>query len=158
MKKIVFAFVALALVGCGKDEAAPTPAAGSSAKAAAPAGSTMPAAEAPKPEAKPEAKPAAAAQKGLEAGQIIVGYLKDPKDEGQCAALIAPEAEKAKFDAAKVGEVAKMLKLDVAPTCSTEGVVGVCNVMGMLVNYTGPKYTKETAQADCTKSRGKFIE
>ena len=157
MKKIVFAFVALAMVGCGKDEAAPTPAAGSSAKAAAPAGSTMPAAEAPKPEAKPEAKPAAA-QKGLEAGQIIVGYLKDPKDEGQCAALIAPEAEKAKFDAAKVGEVAKMLKLDVAPTCSTEGVVGVCNVMGMLVNYTGPKYTKETAQADCTKSRGKFIE
>jgi hypothetical protein len=157
MKKIVFAFAALALVACGKEEAAPTAAAGSSAKAAAPAGSTMPAAAAPKAEAKPEAKPAAA-QKGLEAGQVVVGYLKDPKDEGQCAALAAPEAEKAKYDAAKLGEVAKMLKSEVVASCPTDGVVGVCSAMGMLVNYTGPKYTKESAQADCTKTHGKWIE
>ncbi|MDI3287267.1 hypothetical protein [Polyangium sp. 15x6] len=157
MKKLVFVFAALALFGCAKEEAAPSPAGGSSAKAAAaPAGSTVPAAAEAKPEAKAEAKPAA--QKGLASGEVVIGYLRDPKDEGQCAALVAPEAEKAKFDDAKVADLAKTLKLDVAKSCPSEGVVGVCNAMGMLVNYTGPKYTKESAQADCTKSRGKFIE
>ncbi|MDI1449636.1 hypothetical protein [Polyangium sp. 6x1] len=161
MKKLVFAFAALALFGCGKEEAAPSPAGGSSAKAAAaPAGSTKPATAEAKPEAKPEAKEEAkpAAQKGLASGEVIIGYLRDPKDEGQCAALVAPEAEKAKFDDAKIADLAKTLKLDVAKSCPSEGVVGVCNAMGMLVNYTGPKYTKESAQADCTKGRGKFIE
>ncbi|MDI1436062.1 hypothetical protein [Polyangium sorediatum] len=156
MNKLVFAFAALALFGCGKEEAAPSPAAGSSAKAAAPAGSTTPATAGATPEAKPEAKPAA--QKGLEAGQVVLGYLRDPKDEGQCAALVAPEAEKAKFDEAKIADLAKTLKLDVAKSCPSEGVVGVCYAMGMLVNYSGPQYTKESAQADCTKGRGKFIE
>ncbi|MDC3960251.1 hypothetical protein [Polyangium jinanense] len=159
MKKLVFVFAAIALFGCAKEEAAPSPAGGSSAKAA-PAGSTVPATAEAKPEAKPEAKAEAkpAAQKGLEAGNVIIGYLRNPKDEGQCAALVAPEAEKAKFDEAKIADLAKMLKLDAVKSCPSEGVVGVCDAMGMLVNYSGPKYTKESAQADCTKGRGKFIE
>jgi hypothetical protein len=158
MKTTVLAFVVLALVGCSKDEAPSAPAAGGSA---APAGAKAEAktAEAPKAEApKAEAKPAPAAQKGLEAGQVIAGYLKDQKDEAQCAALPVPEAEKAKYDAAKIGEVAKMMKADVVASCPSDNVVGTCKMMGMLVNYSGPKYTKETAQKHCGENRGKWIE
>lgn len=153
MKKTFFVLVALALVGCGKEEAPSAPAAG---------GSSAPAAA--KAEAKPEAKPAeapkpaAAAQKGLEDGRVIVGYLKDPKDENQCAALAAKKDEAATMTPEKVAEVAKALKLEVAPSCPTEGIVGTCSAMGMLVNYTGPKYTKESAKADCDKSHGKWFE
>lgn len=153
MKKIALTFAALAMigsVGCGKEEAPSAPAAtGSSAPAAA------------KTDTKPAeaAKPAApAAQKGLEAGQVIVGYLQDSKDEGQCAALPVAEAEKAKYGPDKLGEVAKMMKATVVPSCPGGNVIGVCKSMGMLVNYSGPKYTVATAQEDCTKNRGKWIE
>ncbi|MFS8069567.1 MAG: hypothetical protein ACMG6S_24650 [Byssovorax sp.] len=154
MKKIALTFAALAMigsVGCGKDEA-PTaaPATGSAAPAAAKT-DTKPAAEAVKPAAP-------AAQKGLQDGQVIVAYLQDTRDEAQCAALPVPEAEKAKYGPDKLGEVAKMFKSTIVPSCPGGSVVGVCKAMGMLVNYSGPKYTKETAQADCTKNQGKWID
>jgi hypothetical protein len=155
MKKTILAFVVLAMIGCGKDEAPAKPAAGSSA---APAATTAaPPATTPAAAATP-APAAPAAQKGLEAGQVIVGYLKDKSDEAQCAALPVPEAEKSQYDAAKIGEVAKMMKSDVVASCPTDNVVGTCKAMGMLVNYSGPKYTKETAQKDCGENRGKWIE
>ena len=153
MKKIALTLAALAMigsVGCGKEEAPSAPtAAGSSAPAAA------------KTDTKPAeaAKPATpAAQKGLEAGQVIVAYLQDTRDEAQCAALPVPEAEKAKYGPDKLGEVAKMFKSNIVPSCPGGNVVGVCKSMGMLVNYSGPKYTKDTATQDCTKNRGKWIE
>ena len=157
MKKIALTFAALAMigsVGCGKDEAPSAPAAAGSSAPAAAKTDTKPAAEA----AKPAAPAAPAAQKGLEAGQVIVAYLQDSKDEAQCAALPVPEAEKAKYGPDKLGEVAKMFKSTIVPSCPGGNVVGVCKAMGMLVNYSGPKYTKDTAQQDCTKNRGKWIE
>lgn len=157
MKKIAFTLAALAMigsVGCGKEEAPSAPAAAGSAAPAAAKPDTKTTAEA----AKPAAPAAPAAQKGLEAGQVIVGYLQDSKDEGQCAALPVAEAEKAKYGPDKLGEVAKMMKATVVPACPAGNVIGVCKSMGMLVNYSGPKYTKDTAQQDCTKNRGKWIE
>jgi hypothetical protein len=151
MKKTALAFTVLAMIGCGKEEAPSAPAATGSSAAAAAKPAPKPAAEAPKPAA-------AAAQKGLEAGQVIVGYLKDGKDDAQCAALMAPEAEKTKFDAAKLAELAKMLKGTVVASCPSDNVVGTCKSMGMLVGYSGPKHTKESAQKDCTQNRGKWIE
>ena len=154
MKKIAFTFAALTMigsVGCSKDEAPSAPAAtGSSAAVAA-----KPAADKPAEAAKPAAP---AAQKGLESGQVIVAYLQDTRDDAQCAALPVPEAEKAKYGPDKLGEVAKMFKSTIVPSCPGGNVVGTCKAMGMLVNYSGPKYTKESAQADCTKNRGKWIE
>ena len=154
MKKIALTLATLAMigsVGCGKEEAlTAAPATGSSAPAAAKT-DTKPAAEAAKPAAP-------AAQKGMEAGQVIVAYLQDTRDEAQCAALPVPEAEKAKYGPDKLGEVAKMFKSTIVPSCPGGNVVGVCKAMGMLVNYSGPKYTKDTATQDCTKNRGKWID
>jgi ribosomal protein L11 len=158
MKKMTLAFAVVAMIGsaaCGKDEAPPAPAAGSTAAAVKPEVKTT--AEAAKPAA-PAAPAAAAAQKGLEAGQVIVAYLQDSKDEGQCAALPVAEAEKAKYGPDKIQEVAKMVKGTVVPACPSANVIGTCKSMGMLVNYSGPKYAKDSAQADCTKNRGKWIE
>ncbi|MEO5727226.1 MAG: hypothetical protein ABI134_07345 [Byssovorax sp.] len=154
MKKIALTFAALAMigsVGCGKDEApSAAPATGSAAPTAVKT-ETKPAAEAAKPAAP-------AAQKGLEAGQLIVAYLQDTRDEAQCAALPVPEADKAKYGPDKLGEVAKMFKATIVPSCPGGNVVGVCKAMGMLVNYSGPKYTAATAQENCTKEHGKWIE
>jgi hypothetical protein len=154
MKKIALTLAALAMigsVGCSKDEAPSAAAATGSSAAAAAKTETKPAAEAAKPAAP-------AAQKGLEAGQVIVAYLQDTRDEAQCVALAVPEAEKAKYGPDKLSELVKMLKGTLVPSCPGGNVVGVCKSMGMLVNYSGPKYTKETAQQDCTKNHGKWIE
>ncbi|EYF05068.1 hypothetical protein [Chondromyces apiculatus] len=110
-----------------------------------------------KPGSTTAAKPAAA-QKGLEPGEVVVGYLQVPDDEAQCALLPVPEAEKAKFDSAKINELAGVLKAKVVTSCPTDNIVGTCKAMGMLVNYQGPKYTKETAQADCAKGMGKWLD
>lgn len=161
MKTVFVGLAGLALfafVGCSKDEGSAAPAGGgSTAPSSAKAPETKPAEQKPA-ENKPAEAPKPAGQKGLEAGQVIVGYLKDKADEAQCAALPVPEAEKAKYDAAKVGEVAKMMKSDVVSACPTDNVVGTCKMMGMLVNYSGPKYTKESAQKHCGDNRGKWIE
>ena len=153
MKKIALTFAALAMigsVGCGKEEAPSAPAAAGSSAAAAAKTDTKPA---------EAAKPAApAGQKGLEAGKVIVAYLQDTRDEAQCAALPVPEADKAKYGPEKIAEVAKMFKSNIVPSCPGGNVVGVCKAMGMLVNYSGPKYTKDTATQDCTKNHGKWIE
>ena len=154
MKITVLAVLALGMMACSKEEAPSAPA---GAKSSAPA--------AAKPEAKPaEAKPAeapktdgASAQKGLE-GKEIVGYLKDPKDDGVCIALAAKKEEVATMTKEKVAEVAKMMKGEVTDKCSAEGVVGTCSAMGMLQNYYGPKYTKDAAKAACEKDHGKWFE
>lgn len=159
MKVTVLALLALSMMACSKEEAP---------SAAAPKGST--AAAAAKPEAKPEAKPAeakpaeapkadgAGAQKGLE-GREVVGYLKDPKDDGVCVVLTAKSKEEAaSMTKEKVAEVAKFMKGEVTDTCKTDGVVAACFAMGMVQNYYGPKYTKDTAKAACDKDHGKFYE
>lgn len=153
MKLKVLAVLALGMMACSKEEAP---------NAAGAKASSAPAAT---PEAKPaEAKPAdapkaagASAQKGLE-GNEIVGYLKDPKDEGVCIALAAKKDEVAMMTKEKVAEVAKMMKGEVTDSCPASGVVGTCSAMGMLQNYYGPKYTKDAAKAACDKDHGKWFE
>jgi hypothetical protein len=104
------------------------------------------------------AKETARAQVGVEKGEVIVGYLQDSKDEAQCAALPAKESEKAKFDQKGLEEMAKMMKARVVAKCPDTAVVGTCKSMGMLVNYSGPKYTAESAKKDCTTNHGKWLE
>jgi hypothetical protein len=155
----VLGAVSLLMIGCGGEgSGAPSGSttAAATAKPTATAAATTTAAATAAPAAT-SAAAAPAAQKGLEAGQVVVGYLKDKRDEGQCAALPVPEAEKGKYDAAKLGEVAKMMKSDVVPSCPAD-TVGTCKMMGMLVGYSGPKYTKESAQKHCSDNRGKWIE
>lgn len=162
MKKAFALCALLMLVGCDKKEAAPTAAATATAAAkpsAAPAATSAAAA----PSAAPEKAEKAEAeedyeQEGLEKGEVIVGWLQDEKDEGQCAALPVKEAEKAKYDEKKIEEVAKMMKAKVVKKCPSEGVQGTCKMMGMLVNYLGPKYTPESAQKHCKQNRGKWFD
>ena len=159
MLKILSVLVCVSLfaIGCG-GEGSGAPSGSTTAAAATQkptAAATMTAAATAATTAAPAAP--AAGQKGLEAGQAVVGYLKDKTDEAQCAALAVPEAEKGKYDAAKLAEVAKMMKGEVVASCPAD-VVGTCKMMGMLVGYSGPKYTKESAQKHCSDNRGKWIE
>lgn len=167
MKKAFALFALLVLVGCDKKEAAPTASTATTAAAkpsAAPAATSAAAA----PSAAPSAAPAASAEKaeaddeyeqeGLEKGEIVVGYLQDEKDEGKCAVLPGKEGDKAKYDEKKLEELAKTMKSKVVKKCPTEGVQGTCKMMGMLVNYTGPKHTVESAQKDCKANRGKWFD
>jgi hypothetical protein len=162
MKIAVLALVALGMMACSKEEA---PAAAGAAKATPEANANAKPAEAKPADAKPaEAKPAEAPKaaagefKGLD-GKPVVGYLKDPKDEGVCVILTAKDkAEADSMTKDKVAEVAKMMKAEVTDTCKTDGIVGACFAMGMLQNYYGPKYTKESAKAACDKDRGKWSE
>lgn len=126
-------------LACSKPDSAPQ-ATSTSAKGAA--------AEAPKPAAAP-AK-VAFVQKGLQPGKVIVGYLQDAADPGQCSVVTDDPAKKDDFTK-NAAQVAKMMKATVATSCPTDSVVGTCNAgFGMLVNYSGPKWTKETAQKECT--------
>jgi hypothetical protein len=159
MSKVLSVLFCLSVfaIGCGNEAGSGSGAAGTSTAAAATQKPTAAAAATSAAAAATTAAPAAAAaQKGLDAGQVVVGYLKDTKDPDQCAALPVPEAEKGKYDAAKLAEVAKMMKSDVVTSCPAT-TVGTCKMMGMLVGYSG-KYTKETAQKHCTDNRGKWIE
>ncbi|MFO0565887.1 MAG: hypothetical protein U0263_09505 [Polyangiaceae bacterium] len=170
MKKAAVVLVLLGLVACDKKEAAPTTA--STGAAAKPAASAAPAATSAAPTASAAPAPSASAgekaekeeaaepeeQEGLEKGEVVVGYLQDLKDEGQCAALPAPEKDKAKYDEKKLEEVAKAMKAKVVKSCPSEGVQGTCRTMGMLVNYTAPKYTIESAQKHCKQNRGKWFD
>ena len=161
MKKAFALVVLMMLVGCDKKDAAPAAAASTAAPAASAAPAVASAAAAPSPA--PSAVASAEAeeeydQEGLESGEVVVGYLQDLKDEGQCAVLPAKEAEKDKFDAKKLEEVAKMMKAKVVPKCPTQLVQGTCKMMGMLVNYTGPHHTPESAQKHCKQNRGKWFD
>lgn len=159
MKITVLAVLALGMMACSKEEA---PSAAAAKSTSAPAAATP---EAKPADAKPaEAKPAeapknggASVQKALE-GREIVGYLKDPKDDGVCVALSAKKEEVATMTKEKIAEVAKFMKGEVTDGCSADGVVGTCNAMGMLQSFYGPKYTKETAKAACDKDHGKWFE
>jgi hypothetical protein len=139
MKKIaLLTFLLATPLGCSKPDSTP-PAGATSAKTTA--------AEAPKPAAAP-AK-AAFVQKGITPGKVVVGYLQDATDPGQCSAVTDDPAKKDDF-AKNAADVAKMMKATVVTSCPTDSVVGTCNAgFGMLVNYSGPKWTKETAQKDC---------
>ncbi|MCC6667768.1 MAG: hypothetical protein IT375_28740 [Polyangiaceae bacterium] len=167
MKKAFALVVLMMLVGCDKKEAAPT----ASTAAAKPAASAAPAATsaAAAPSAAPSAAPAPSAsaekaeaeedeQEGLEKGEVVVGYLQDLKDEGQCALLPVKEAEKDKWDAKKIEELAGKMKAKAVPKCPTADVQGTCKSMGMLINYYAPKHTPESAQKHCKQNRGKWFD
>jgi hypothetical protein len=134
-----FLLLAAAPLACSKPDSAP-PSGATSAKAAA--------AEAPKPAAAP-AK-AAFVQKGIQPGKVVVGYLQDAADASQCTAVTDEPAKKDDFTK-NAEQVAKMMKATVVTSCPTDNVVGTCNAgFGMLINYSGPKWTKETAQKECS--------
>ena len=88
-------------------------------------------------------------QKGVQPGKVIVGYIQDATDPNQCAAVTDAPAKKEEFTK-NADKFAEMVKGKVVTSCPTDSVVGTCNAgFGMLVNYSGPKWTKETAQKDC---------
>jgi len=94
------------------------------------------------------AKPAFV-QKGVKPGKVVVGYVQDNTDANQCAAVTDDPAKKETFTK-NADKLAAMMKGKIVPECPTENVVGTCNAgMGMLVNYSGPKWTAETAKKDC---------
>jgi hypothetical protein len=139
MKTIgVLTLVLLMPLACSKPDSA-APAGGTPAKAGA---------EAPKTAAAAPPK-ATFVQKGIQPGKVIVGYMQDAADASQCSALTDDPAKKDDF--AKNGpELAKMMKGTIVPSCPTDNVVGTCNAgFGILINYSGPKYTKESAQKAC---------
>jgi hypothetical protein len=95
------------------------------------------------------AKPAFV-QKGVKPGKIVVGYMLDSKDESQCAVVTDDPAKKEAFTK-NADKLAEMMKGKVVASCPTDNVVGTCNVgFGMLGNYSGPKWTAESAKKDCT--------
>lgn len=115
------------------------------------------------PAASSAAPPAASAapafvQKGIAPGKVIVGYLEDGKDPSQCAAVTDAPAKKDEFTK-HAEEFAKMTKGKVVTSCPTDAVVGTCSAgFGMLVNYSGPKWTGESAKKDCLAHKGKWVE
>jgi hypothetical protein len=98
-------------------------------------------------------------QKGVPAGKVVVGYMQDLKDPSQCAVVTdAPDKKDAfKKDGAKFAEMQKAKLVD---ACPTDAVVGTCNVgMGLLVNYSGPKWIADTAKKDCiSKPHQKWVD
>ncbi len=140
MKTIALLTFLLAMpLACSKADSTP-PAGATTAKSAGP--------EAPKPAAAP-AK-AAFVQKGVLAGKVVVGYVQDAADPTRCSVVTDDPAKKDDF-AQHGADVAKMMKATVVTSCPTDNVVGTCNVgFGMLVNYSGPKWTKETARKEWT--------
>jgi hypothetical protein len=135
MKKIALLTLLLAMpLACSKAD--PGAATGSASGAAKPG-------DAPK-------TASAFVQKGIQPGKVVVGYIQDSTDPNQCAAVTDAPAKKDEF-VKNADKFAEMVKGKVVPSCPTDSVVGTCNAgFGMLVNYSGPKWTKETAQKDCT--------
>jgi hypothetical protein len=133
--------LAMPLLACSKPDTA-APASSTSAKATG--------AEAPKAAAAAPAPPRAAfVQKGIQPGKIVVGYMQDAADASLCSALTDEPAKKEEF-LKNADQLAKMMKGTIVPSCPTDSVVGTCNVgFGILTNYAGPKWTKESAQKHC---------
>lgn len=148
MKRILTATVlALTLSGCSSCK---------KSNSASPS-ATAAAGDAPGSAAGAPAKPFV--QKGVPEGKVICGYVQDDADPAKCSAVVdAPEGVEV-FK--KAGDhYARIVKGRVVPSCPTDNVVGICdNGMGLLTNYSGPKWTAETAKKDCTsKSRHKWVE
>ena len=163
MKKTLFLLLVLGLMG-GCDKSKPSSGSAPSATAPATPASTAAAVASAAPSAAPSASAASDDddavddQEGLEKGEVVVGYIQDLKDEGQCAALPAPSAEKSKYDSKKLEEMATAMHSKVVKSCPDENVVGTCRMMGMLVNYTGPKYTADSAKKHCKTNKGKWFD
>jgi hypothetical protein len=89
-------------------------------------------------------------QKGIKPGKVAVGYMLDAADPSQCAVVTDDPAKKEAFTK-NADQLAAMMKGKLVAQCPTENVVGTCDVgMGMLGNYSGPKWTTESAKKDCT--------
>jgi hypothetical protein len=155
MKKAFALVVLMMLVGCDKKDAAPAAASSTAAPAASAAPAVASAAAAPSaaPSAEAEAEEEYD-QEGLEEGEVIVGYLQDLKDEGQCAVLPAKEAEKSKYDAKKLEEVAKMMKAKVVAKCPTQ-LVGRSRLRGG--DRDRRRSARLTAPGRCTGSHAALI-
>jgi hypothetical protein len=135
--------LSVAQLACSKAD----PAATTTANAATVA-SASPAAAAPAAPAAP-AKPAFV-QKGIKPGKVVVGYMLDAADPTQCAVVTDDPAKKETFTK-NADKLAAMMKAKVVTSCPTDNVVGTCDVgLGMIANYSGPKWTAETAKKDCT--------
>jgi len=148
MKVLVVAtFVGLSIVGCSKPDSGATSTSGSASAAASP--SAAAATTAPAPSAAPAPAKPVFAQRGIKAGSVVVGYIQDSTDPNQCAAVTDAPSKKDAFT--KDGDkLAAMVKGKVVPSCPTDSVVGTCNAgFGLLVNYSGPKWTEDTAKKDC---------
>ncbi len=88
-------------------------------------------------------------QKGIQPGKVIVGYVQDATDASQCSAVTDDPAKKEEFTK-NAPELARMMKGTIVPSFPTDNVVDTCNAgFEMLINYSGPKYTKESAQKAC---------
>jgi hypothetical protein len=138
--------LSIASVACGK-KADPGATVTSNAATVASGGgaAATPAAAAPAAPAK-----AAFVQKGVKPGKVVVGYMLDSADDSQCAVVTDDPAKKETF-AKNADKLAAMMKAKVVASCPTDNVVGTCNVgFGMLGNYSGPKWTPESAKKDCT--------
>jgi hypothetical protein len=142
---VVAAAAGWSAVACDKaDSGSPSPSPGVAASQGA-----TPTATSTAPVAAPVPAKAAFVQKGIAPGKVVVGYLQDSTDPNQCAAVIDLASKKDDFT--KNGDqFAQMMKSKVVAACPTDDVVGTCNAgMGLLVNYSGPKWTADTAKKDC---------
>ena len=143
--------LSVAQVACSKAD----PTATTTANAATVAnGTTAAAPAAPAAPAKP-----AFVQKGIKPGKVVVGYMLDGADPAQCAVVTDDPAKKETFTK-NADKLAAMMKAKVVTSCPTDNVVGTCDVgLGMIANYSGPKWTAETAKKDCiSKPRQAWLE
>jgi hypothetical protein len=98
-------------------------------------------------------------QRGVPDGKVICGYVQDNADASKCSAVVDAPAGKEVF--ARAGDhYAQIVKGHVVPSCPTDYVVGACdNGMGLVTNYSGPKWNAERAKKDCTKkSANKWLD
>ena len=147
MRAFVAATLFLAMfIGCSKPEPGATPGTASAAPGT------------PATPATPQVAKVAFVQKGIAADKVIVGYIQSSADDSQCAVITDVPAKKENF--AKEGaQVAEMMKGKLVASCPTDKVVGTCKAgFGILTNYSGPKYTADTAKADCIKGRGTWVD
>jgi len=152
MKQTFWLCTVLALVGCGSEGASGSAAASTSGAATQKPAATATAATtaaAVTATATAAAAPTAGAYRGLKDGNVIAGYISDPKDPDVCAVVGATEAEKATLDEAKLKQLATMIKGEVAKSCPTANIVGGCRELGIATQFYGPKYTKDTAKKAC---------
>ena len=143
MNRILTVIVlALVLAGCGKG-------CGKSSKPVASASSSA---------TQPATPPQPFVQKGVAPDKVIVGYVQDISDPSMCSAVSdAPEGKEV-FERAG-DHYAKLVHAKVVPSCPTDNVVGTCdNGVGLLTNYSGPKWTAETAKKHCNRTGGRKFE
>jgi hypothetical protein len=134
----------LSILACNKPDSSASSSGATNPMPSAPATTAPP----PPATTTAPAKPAFV-QKGVPAGKVVVGYIQDGTDPSQCAAVVDVPAKKDDFTK-NADKVAQMMKGKVVAACPTDNVVGTCNAgMGMLANYSGPKWTAETAKKDC---------